>query len=288
MNQEVLQKVLQAQKNEITEYYIYYKLSRIIKSAKHAEILEHLATDEKRHYNIWKKLTGRKVKPSKTKIIYYTFLARIFGLTFSIKLMERGEELAQGVYKGISAEIDEAREVMKDEQKHEAELISLIDEGSLKYVGSVVLGLNDALVELTGILAGLTFALRDLKLIAVTGLVTGIAAGLSMAASEYLSTKTVVSNKRPFKAAVYTGITYLGTVAVLITPYLIFNEVFVALGFTLALAILIIFIFNFYISVAKQFKFWRRFLEMVAISMGIAIISFGIGYVVRNIFGVEI
>ena len=47
------------------------------------------------------------------------------------------------------------------------------------YSSSVVLGISDALIELTGILAGLTFALQDMELIALSGLVTGVAASVS-------------------------------------------------------------------------------------------------------------
>lgn len=60
----------------------------------------------------------------------------------------------------------------------------LLDEERLRYTGSTVLGLNDALMELTGVLAGLTLALRDTKLIVLTGAITGIAAVLSMGVSE--------------------------------------------------------------------------------------------------------
>lgn len=63
----------------------------------------------------------------------------------------------------------------------------MIKEEKIGYVGSMVLGLNDALVELTGVLAGLTFTLQNTRLIGTAGLITGVAAALSMASSEYLS-----------------------------------------------------------------------------------------------------
>ena len=71
----------------------------------------------------------------------------------------------------------------KSEQEHEAALIELIDEERLRYISSMVLGLNDALVELTGALAGFTFALGNTTTIAMAGFITGSAATLSMAAS---------------------------------------------------------------------------------------------------------
>ncbi|MDI6704563.1 MAG: VIT1/CCC1 transporter family protein [bacterium] len=82
----------------------------------------------------------------------------------------------------------------------------------------MVLGLNDALVELTGALAGFTFALQNTRVVAMAGLITGVAASLSMTTSEYLSTKSEGGAKSPFKASVYTGSAYVLTVMFLIFP----------------------------------------------------------------------
>ena len=129
----------------------------------------------------------------------------------------------------------------------------MLDEEMLQYTGSIVLGLNDALVELTGALAGLTLTLQRTKLITVTAFITGIAASMSMAASEYLSTKAESTTdsgsslKNPLKAAIYTGFTYVITILLLILPYLLFNNYFVCLAISFVIAIFIIFSFNYYI-----------------------------------------
>ena len=51
---------------------------------------------------------------------------------------------------------------------------------------------------------------------------------------------------------------------------------------------LIIALFNYYISVVKDEPFKKRFLEMAGVSLGVAGLSFLVGYVVRTILGVEI
>jgi len=158
----------------------------------------------------------------------------------------------------------------------------------LQYVGSIVLGLNDALVELTGALAGLTLALQNTQLIALTGLITGIAAALSMGASEYLSTKTEETSREPFKASIYTGGTYMITVLLLILPYLILENYYLCLGCTFIAAVLIVALFNYYISVVKDEPFRRRFFEMAGVSLGVATLSFCVGYIIRLFLGVEI
>jgi VIT1/CCC1 family predicted Fe2+/Mn2+ transporter len=150
-----------------------------------------------------------------------------------------------------------------------------------------VLGLNDALVELTGALAGFTLALSDNKIISLVGLVTGISAALSMAASDYLSSKAE-GDPKARKSAVYTGVAYFFTVILLILPFLVITSKFLALGITLATAILIIFVFNYYISTAKDLNFKARFLEMATISMGVAAFSFFVGYALKFILGVDV
>jgi len=244
-----------------------------------------------KHYHFWKQYTQREVKPSRLKIWFYYVISRIFGLTFGIRLMELGEGQAQIFYSTISKVIPETQSVINDEESHEKQLISLIDEELLDYIGSVVLGLNDALVELTGALAGFTLAFQNSQLIALAGLITGIAASLSMAASEYLATKSEEkSSKNPLKAALYTGVAYIFTVCFLILPYLILGNQspLVCLTITLINAVLIVFIFTFYISVAKDLSFRKRFSEIVGISLGVAALSFVIGLMVRSFFNIDI
>lgn len=288
ISNNIMEQILRAQKNELTEYYIYKKLSKKIKDKKNSTILKKISEEEFEHYKFWKNITGKDVKPDKFKILFYFWISFIFGLTFGVKLMEKAEEKAQISYESIEKTIPEAKKIIEDEKKHEATLIKLNEE-KLEYLGSIVLGLNDALVELTGALAGLTFALQNTKLIAITGLVTGIAASFSMSASEYLSRKSEETiSKIAFKASIYTGIAYVITVILLIMPYLILKNYIICLAITLVTAILIIFIFNYYISVAKDLSFKKRFFEMSFISIGVATISFIVGYIIRNTLGVDI
>jgi len=202
--------------------------------------------------------------------------------------MELGEEKVQIAYAALIDSIPEAKQVMADEEKHEDELLDMLDEEGLRYAGSVVLGLNDALVELTGALAGLTFAFQNARLIALAGLITGISASFSMAASEYLSTKADQSDQNPVRSAIYTGVAYIFTVTMLVLPYFLTSNYYISLGWMLLHAILIIAVFNYYISVAKGYNFRKRFFEMAGISLGVAAFSFVIGNLISKIIGVDI
>jgi vacuolar iron transporter family protein len=161
MIMDSIQKVIKAaQRNEISEHIIYRSLSRATKQPRNREVLAKISRDELGHYRIWKKYTGREEKPHRLMVCFYVLVARLFGLTFGISLMERGEDKAQDNYRSLAVKVPQAMDTARDEDEHEAQLIKLIDEERLNYVGAMIRGLNDALVELTGALAGLTLALN--------------------------------------------------------------------------------------------------------------------------------
>jgi VIT1/CCC1 family predicted Fe2+/Mn2+ transporter len=200
--------------------------------------------------------------------------------------MEKGEGEASNSYNEISLHIPQAKDIALEEDEHEHELIGMINEERLEYIGSVVRGLNDALVELTGALAGFTLALQEPRLIATAGLITGIAASLSMGTTEYLARKSEETGLAPLKSGLYTGSAYVITVLFLVFPYLVFTNVYYSLALMIFDAIVVITVFNFYISVAKDQHFWKQFTEMAVLSLGVAAVSFGIGYVVRHFIGI--
>jgi VIT1/CCC1 family predicted Fe2+/Mn2+ transporter len=279
--------LIRFQKDEITGCKVYRNLAAMQKDGHNKEILNKIADDEQNHYDIYSKLTGKEILPGKWEVFKYSVLSYILGPTFAIKLMEKGEIEHQMLYAKLS-EIPQIPPIIADEEKHEKELIGMINEEKLNYMGSVVLGLNDALIELTGVLAGFTFALQDPKLIALTGSITGVAAALSMAASEYFSTKSEETERHAYKSAIYTGIAYIFTVVILILPYILIKNIYVSLVVTLIAAILIIAGFNYYFAVVREENFKRRFSEMAILSMAVAALSFGVGYLLKYFFHVNV
>lgn len=289
LSKEALKIIKKMQQSEITESVIYEKIANFAKGEENKKTLLRLAKEEKNHYEIWKKYTNIEMKPQKFKIFKYKLLARIFGFTFAIKLMEKGEENAQSEYDLLAKEVEESVVIKQQEEEHEKALIDMLDEERLKYVGSMVLGLNDALVELTGSLAGFTFAMQNTKLIALSGLIIGISATFSMASSEFLSARSE-GRSDAFKSCLYTGIAYLITVVLLITPYLLLNnsQYLVALGCMIGVVLLIILVFTYYTSVAQDKPFKSRFLEMSIISVTVAVISFFVGVAAKALFGIDL
>ena len=288
ISEETREKLLVYQRDEITEHHVYKRLARTAISPENRRILEKIADDELNHYRDWRTHTEQDVSPNKLKVWKYFLISKIFGMTFGIKLMEKEEVRLIDSYEHLRGTFQEVNAMIQDEKEHENLLITLLEEERLRYLGSMVLGLNDALVELTGALAGLTLAFQNTKLIALAGLIMGIAAAMSMGASEYLSKKTEGNIRNPVTASIYTGIAYIVTVFILILPYLLFENLYLCLACTLGLAFLVIAIFNYYISVVNDVSFKKRFFEMASLSLIIAMISFIIGYLIRSFLGVEI
>lgn len=270
------------QKNEITEYHIYnYLASR--STGKNAELFSRIAADELRHYGQFKKHTGTEVKPDSLKIFFYLAVISVFGVTFGIKLMEKGEGDAQAGYEGVLDDMPEAKRIIKEEVAHEHHLLHMIDEDKMKYLDSMVLAVNNALEELTGVVVGLTFALQDSKKIGFTALITGVAAIIAMTASEYLSQKSegTKDEKNPLKAAFYTFVVYLLTVALIVGPYFIFSDYRHALAAAIGSVVLIIFVFSYFMAVVKEISFKKSFLEVLAITALVVAISYGVGTLIR-------
>ena len=277
------------QQNELTESVIYEKIAAFAKGAENQETLRRLAREEKAHYEIWKKYTGIEMKPEMGKVLKFTLIARILGFTFAVKLMERGEGNAQIEYELLAKEVAESASIRQQEEEHENALLGMLDEERLQYVGSMVLGLNDALVELTGSLAGFAFALQNTRLIALSGLIVGISATFSMASSEFLAARSE-GRSDALKSCSYTGIAYLLTVVALIAPYLIFpgTQFIPALICMLVVVVLIIAGFTYYTSVAQDQPFKSRFLEMALISISVAVLSFIVGILAKKFLGVDL
>lgn len=276
-------------KGEMEGAALYEKVAGFVKKESDRETLLKISQEERSHANVFASYAGETPRVSRVRVGWYAFLSRVLGYTFTLKLLENGEGRSIGNYAEPLKAVPEMSAFLEEEKRHEGQLVEILDEERLKYMGDIVLGMNDALVELTGALAGYTLAMRNTGMIAMAGLITGISATLSMASSGFLSTREA-GGKDAVKSSIYTGVTYLITVAILIAPYLIAPQggYFGALIAMLLLALSIIAAFNFYVAVAKGRSFRRGFLGMAAISMGVAAICFGVGILVKNVLGINV
>jgi VIT1/CCC1 family predicted Fe2+/Mn2+ transporter len=281
MDEKTIKALIRFQRNEKTEFAIYSTLAKRSRG-KNREIFQKIARDEAAHYAHFKKFTGVDVNGNPFKTFFYLTLAGIFGITFAIKLMERGEDEAHDSYNEVLSKVSQLKGIAAQELKHENALMGMIDEEKLGYLSSMVLAINNALQELTGVVVGLAFALRDSKMTGITALITGIAATLAMVASEYLSQKSEGGDgKDPAKAAVYTGVMYLTTVTMIVGPFFLMQNYLLALALAVFDAVLIMFVFSMFMAVVKDMKFKKSFLEVFIITAIVVGVSYGIGTLIR-------
>lgn len=285
-----IQKILlRIQQSEMTEAAAYHAMAGAIKDEHNREALTRVADEIASQAKALETYTNKQLAADERKVKRYARMARIFGFTFAAKLMDRRKIKFVNHSKKLLSEMPEVEKMQADEQKRDDELFALLNEKRLSYVGAMILGMNDAIVEITGTLAGLTLAMQNTRLIALSGLITGVAATLSMAASEYLAERSDGKGDAA-KSGLMTGGAYFITVVILLLPYLILDDkmYLLAMGIMLVLVVLILAGFNFYTSVARDVSFGKNFGQMCAISLGVAALSFVLGYAVRTFLGVDV
>lgn len=274
--------------NEITEHHVYLKLAAGC-HGKNCEILAQIAADELRHYKQFRQIVGRDVAPGKLKIFFYILLSRVLGLTFAMKLMEAGEVMAEAAYEKLLGDMPDIARIIEEEARHEKMLLAGIEEESLGYLSSVVLAVNNALQEFTGIAVGLTFAIQNSRAVANTILISGLAASLAMAASEYLSQKAEGKMEghgtRAVKAAILTGTAYVIIVLLIVMPFYLIAGPFTALAVTFCLVLAVITLFAFFMAVVKEMRFARLFAEIMILALAVVSASFCIGMLARHFLG---
>ncbi len=280
--------------NQYRGYVIYNELEQIETSAEFKKILADLAKHELAHFRFWKQFaTTNNFSISPFKRWLYQVARKMFGLTFTVRFLERHEKELINQYQHFLHEIKDAKlkkkiqTIIQQEQQNERLLIGHIKEEKVEFISSIVLGLSDGLIEITGAVIGFALAFRVNSLVALTGSITGLAAALSMASSAYMQAR-YEKEKNARKAAIYTGITYMMVVGLLLLPFLITTTIPAALTI---LGIIILFIISwtsYYTSILFERPFQRQFLEMMMFTVGVAGITFLIGLLLRHYFGAEL
>jgi len=148
---------------------------------------------------------------------------------------------------------------------------------------AIILGMHDAIVSLTGLIAGLFFAFTDPNIIIISCIISSVTASLSMGAANYLAIKSK-NSEIALKSAFYTGGAYMTTCVFLILPFFVFSERTITLIASVFMAGLIIFVFNR--CCYRGRTFYKRFLEMLSICIVVSIVAFLIGEIASKIFGI--
>ncbi len=269
-------------------YRILTELEKIETNKKFKKILQKFAEHELNDFEFWKQFEEKKeFKINPLTISAIKMMRKILGLTFVVKYLEKEEKGLLEHYKEYASQIKDPKQKAKIKQaieheiQHEHELIAQIKEERVEFISSIILGINDGLIELTGALVGFTLALQNNILIALTGGITGIAASLSMASSAFMQAN-YEPGKNPAKAALYTGMAYIIVVTLLVIPFLITTTIPAALIILGLIVATVITAISYYTSILFERSFAKQISQMALFSMGTAAITFVIGLLLRH------
>jgi VIT1/CCC1 family predicted Fe2+/Mn2+ transporter len=277
--------------DELLDHELYARLAARERNERNRKLLEELARDELRHHLFWSKLAGpvRLGLGDRLRLRLLLSLSRLAGKTFTIKLLERGEAATVGEYRRAAAELGgelaaELARVIEDEERHESELAGSLDELVVRQLGSIALGVSDAIIELTGVLAGFAGYTGSPLQVAAAGLIVGVSAALSMAAAAYSQAKHE-RGKNPRTAAAFTGLFYMLTVLALVAPLLLGAPASIGVALSLACALAILAAFSFYSAVVMERPFLREYLENAAVIMAVSLVGYAFGQIVKELTG---
>jgi vacuolar iron transporter family protein len=277
-------------RNEYRDYVTYKELAKVETVPEFKKILEELTLHEESDLKFWLRFSSKKqFSISPLEIFFLKCLRKTLGLTFTAKFLERQEKQAVLNYSLFLGQAEERvkeqiRDIIRHEEYHERALIGHIKEERIAFTSSIILGLNDALIELTGALTGFAFAFRNNRSVTMAGLILGVAAALSMASSSYLSARHE-EGKDPGKAGLYTGLSYLAVTSLLLSPFCAVPSMLGALAVMAGLVLLIVVGLSYYTAIVFERNFRKNLAEMFLCSVGVALVSFLIGLLARRLTG---
>lgn len=203
-SEKVISLAEQSLMDELSTAAIYARLAKAYESKPIAAKLKEFARMEANHTRFWANfLRSRGLDPSKYKISRWRLalrsaLYRLLGIGLTLRILELGEKDAIEKYSKIlespeltEEEKKELRRILEDELVHEQEFES--EESKFKeflaHVRDAVLGMNDGLVEILSVSAGLAGAYGNPVNVALGGTIVGVGGALSMAIGTYVSVK---------------------------------------------------------------------------------------------------
>jgi VIT1/CCC1 family predicted Fe2+/Mn2+ transporter len=277
----------QRMSDEYSDSTLYKRLADTVDGgSEFAGTLRELAETENRHFEFWRKYVPQESpRLNRVKLYWVLLLRRVFGLTFASRYLDRHESGVVQEYQSLSGMIPpedrEAFEAMvSDEKEHEKAFAMRIESSAVKYISFVVLGLADALVEITGIHAGSLGFYDRTEIAGLAGVIAGAAASMAMASAAFAQAKQGFKGSARLSAT-YTGVSYFITAIILATPYFLTSKMVVALSVSTTLAVVILAITTYYSTVISAKPFMRDFLEILAILFGVTVALYLFGSVIR-------
>ncbi len=280
-------------RDEYTDYITYLALSRRERNPAFKVALQQLAEQERSHYDFWKNYAPDiEVGTNRLKLYFVLVLRLVLGLTFTMKFLEKHEDAIIVRYEQVADNIplhDRLRfeTMVNDEKHHETYLMGGVKEGRVKYMSFIVLGLADAVVEISGIHAGWLGVFEKTRLAGLAGILAGMAASIAMASAAYAQAKQGSEGSAKW-SAIYTGISYMFTAIFLALPYFLSDSMVYALGASLIVGVILVAMMTYYDTVISQRPFKRQFGEISGIILAASLALYIAGYFAHQYLNIPI
>ncbi len=301
--------------DEISDYRLYDAISKREKNKSLKKLVSRLRNTELKHARVWASFLGKKdlekVKmplSARIRLVTYPIIRMFLGIAFVTKLLERNESKGLEEYKELVEKgrleknrITKIKEIIKDEEEHERVLLKQTEkhEARLEYTKSIVFGMNDGLVEILAVIAGLAMVSTSSTIVAISGIIVGVSGTLSMAAGAYVSSKSekVVEKSldqsggfdtKPSKEAYYTGLFYFMGALVATYPFILGSSGYIGILESVISVAIVLSIASTLIAIISDTSIKFRVLEMLAVSLGAAAVTSLIGFAVRIGLGIVI
>ncbi|MEM1943804.1 MAG: hypothetical protein QXO30_04270 [Candidatus Caldarchaeum sp.] len=281
--------------NEYKDYRVYSTLASVEKNGQRKETLQKLADVEKRHFSFWLQHTPA-YKPSTSRVfLNFVVLCRLLlGVTFVVKALEGHEKKTLEEYRLMvsrlennSVEKQAIEKIINEEVEVERELVGHIDEAVAKYLGFMMLGVADAIIELTGVQTGFLGVSSSTVVAGIAGLIVGCAAAVSMGAASYLQARQGVS-ENPVISGIVTGGIYMMTVVALVFPYFILRDMLYAFMLSIVSATILTAFFTYFSTILQEKSFSTEFLINISILAAVAAGTYLLGRALGELFGVDV
>lgn len=200
---KIIQNAVKFFDNEYNDSVLYAALAKVERNKEFRKRLEHMSSMEAGHAEFWQKILERRgISPKARKRGFHIgiikFMRRIFGAALAASLLELGESSAVSAYHSFLKSSDLAEEekarlsrIIVDELEHEKAFSASKKLFHVENFRDLILGMNDGLVEILGAVTGLSAVyMFNPLMVAVSGLIVGVAGALSMAIGSFISVRS--------------------------------------------------------------------------------------------------
>ena len=291
MEEEDSERLKKLVDDEYFDLKLYELILKDLKDKKQKRIIERLYEKEKKDYETLLSFLGDyRPRLNRLKLWVHFILYKIFGTTFAVKFTESNEEEVVEGYEDLLRSEEEKekrstlRKLIRSTKRYEYMLRDWVKDEKLKYLSFVALGITDAVISLVGTQAGFLGATESSLYIALSTFIVGLATGVSMGAATYLQAKELKNGLNPVKAALNSFKTYLIVTTVLVLPFLLTRNPYLAFGISFLLSLGIIALFSYYTAVVNDRDFWMQFKESVVI----VLLALAAGFVLGKVASIVV